>query len=365
VVPLHRAGYVDSFKVYLETGKRPVNLSACSNSPRSGDRIPSRQTLEERGHLVNVFDNGESTLTAWASRTPDVAVIETDLPDMSGAELTRRLLEAHNRPVVVLSKEHQRSVVLEAIDAGVSNYLVKPVTAVQLETQLDVAIAHHVTALRKEPSQSHLQPVNTGIPSASTRFDALLDKFAFGVIVLNDDQRVVIRNIAAEQLLYPVDVVNFVGSHLRTANPEQSRKLDAFIDKLVSPNWAKDRADAITLHNIDNDYHIQIWGIRLDDVKQRDEQGGTPCVTLLISAPGLDIPVPTHLLKSMYDLTPAEALMSKALMNGLSLDQYTIQQKVSRNTAKTHLRSIFEKMRITRQVDLIRTLSKLIPAIRH
>gem|GEM_PF-1505609 len=365
-----------------------LNLSTCSNFDHPGPRSASRQTLDiylvdpdqngrdtlaralrERGHQVNVFDDGESALAAWALRTPDVAVIETDLPDMSGPELSQRMHAISHRPIVALSTQHDRAVVQEVIEAGVANYLVKPVSAIQLISPIEVAIAGHVASGGQDLRRSYPKPGQTETESEmetdASHVDALLDKFAFGVIVLNDDRRVVLRNNAAEHLPYPVDVVSFVGGRLVTANPTQADQLNAFVDKLVSPEWATDRPHAITLKNAEDDYHIQIWGSRLDNTPEDDEQGGTPCVALLVSTPDCDIPVPAHLLKSLYDLTPAEALMSKALVNGLSVGEFSTQQKVSNNTARTHLKSIFEKVRVTRQVDLIRTLSKLIPAVRH
>jgi two-component system response regulator NreC len=57
---------------------------------------------------------------------PDVAVMDIGMPHVNGIEATRRILKAHPQArVLVLSQYEQKEYVLEAIDAGVSGYLLK------------------------------------------------------------------------------------------------------------------------------------------------------------------------------------------------------------------------------------------------
>lgn len=52
-------------------------------------------------------------------------------------------------------------------------------------------------------------------------------------------------------------------------------------------------------------------------------------------------------------LTAKEARLACALGSGLSLSEFTEREGVSRNTARTHLRSLFSKLGMNRQVDLV------------
>lgn len=55
-----------------------------------------------------------------------------------------------------------------------------------------------------------------------------------------------------------------------------------------------------------------------------------------------------------HGLTAAEARLALFLASGGSLAGYAAVQKVSRNTARTHLQRIFQKMGVGRQAELVR-----------
>ena len=58
----------------------------------------------------------------------------------------------------------------------------------------------------------------------------------------------------------------------------------------------------------------------------------------------------------LYGLTPAESGLAVALAKGLSLEEYSQRKGVSVGTVRIQLKSIFSKMNITRQQDLVRVL---------
>ncbi|HEX6841154.1 MAG TPA: helix-turn-helix transcriptional regulator [Stellaceae bacterium] len=66
--------------------------------------------------------------------------------------------------------------------------------------------------------------------------------------------------------------------------------------------------------------------------------------------------VPESRLTEILALTPAEARLVSALLDGARLQDYTERTGVSINTVKTQLKSVFEKTGQMRQSDLIRAL---------
>lgn len=62
------------------------------------------------------------------------------------------------------------------------------------------------------------------------------------------------------------------------------------------------------------------------------------------------------LLKQMFDLTPAEIRLLALLQNGLTLRETAQQLGISIETVRSHLKSVFSKLGIRRQVDLQRLL---------
>jgi DNA-binding CsgD family transcriptional regulator len=69
--------------------------------------------------------------------------------------------------------------------------------------------------------------------------------------------------------------------------------------------------------------------------------------------------VPPEALRELFALTPAEARLCSALLNGQAIDSAAEALHVSPNTARTQVRSIFSKLHLTRQQQLIRLLSTL------
>ena len=62
------------------------------------------------------------------------------------------------------------------------------------------------------------------------------------------------------------------------------------------------------------------------------------------------------MLRSLYGLTPAEARLAQALVNGLSLQEYADQQSVSIHTVRSQFRTIATKAGVGRQTDFVRAV---------
>jgi DNA-binding NarL/FixJ family response regulator len=83
--------------------------------------------LEEAGFAVaGTAGDGAQALRVAAATRPGVVLLDLNLPDMSGAEVTRRLLAADPAVrVLILSASGERQDVLDAVTAGATGYLVK------------------------------------------------------------------------------------------------------------------------------------------------------------------------------------------------------------------------------------------------
>jgi DNA-binding CsgD family transcriptional regulator len=64
-------------------------------------------------------------------------------------------------------------------------------------------------------------------------------------------------------------------------------------------------------------------------------------------------PPPVELLRSLFDLTMAEARVARALANRKKVEEIASDGGVSRNTIRKHVRSVLEKTGCRRQLDLV------------
>jgi DNA-binding NarL/FixJ family response regulator len=113
-----------------------------------------RDLLDNERDIDVVAEAGTvaEALTVAAARKPDVAVVDIRLPDGDGVTLCRKLRAAPDGPrCLVLTAFDDERVILDAIDAGVSGYLLKQVRGQDL-----------VTAVREVAAgRSLLDPVTT------------------------------------------------------------------------------------------------------------------------------------------------------------------------------------------------------------
>jgi two-component system KDP operon response regulator KdpE len=85
-------------------------------------------------------ESGEATLSAAASEHPDIILLDLKLPDMDGVEVTRRLREWSQVPIIILSVREQEKDKIAALDAGADDYLTKPFGVGELMARLRAAL---------------------------------------------------------------------------------------------------------------------------------------------------------------------------------------------------------------------------------
>jgi DNA-binding NarL/FixJ family response regulator len=90
-------------------------------------RDGAARSLSEAGFIVSgTAGSGAQALRIAAATRPDVVLLDLNLPDLRGAEVTRELLAAlPGVRVLMLSASGERQDVLDAVTAGASGYLLK------------------------------------------------------------------------------------------------------------------------------------------------------------------------------------------------------------------------------------------------
>lgn len=98
-------------------------------APDRHNAIEAARALAERGMTARIVGNGQGTLTALAEFRPDVVVIDCNLPDVGGIELTqmiRQQPEYAAMPIILAADASAVNLRFDAIAAGGDEFLVKP-----------------------------------------------------------------------------------------------------------------------------------------------------------------------------------------------------------------------------------------------
>lgn len=99
-------------------------------------------SLTAQGHQVFEAASGMEGLQAAAADHPDLIVLDLGLPDLDGVEVTRRLREWSQTPIIILSVRDREGDKVLALDAGADDYLTKPFGLDELLARIRVAMRH-------------------------------------------------------------------------------------------------------------------------------------------------------------------------------------------------------------------------------
>lgn len=155
-------------------------------------RSSLRQILRTASDVrcVAEYPSAEDALSNWPELSPKVAILDINLPGMSGVECVRRLSErSPSTQFMILTVYDHNDAIFDSLAAGAHGYLVKPVRAAELLTAVrDVHSggAPMTSNIARRVVQAFKRPV-TGVPRSgmemlSEREAEVLDLLAQGYL---------------------------------------------------------------------------------------------------------------------------------------------------------------------------------------
>jgi len=101
-----------------------------------------RAALNGQGFIVSEAASGQQALQALVAERPDLLILDLGLPDLDGVEVTQRLREWSQIPIIILSVREQEADKIAALDAGADDYLTKPFGLGELLARIRVVMRH-------------------------------------------------------------------------------------------------------------------------------------------------------------------------------------------------------------------------------
>jgi len=99
-----------------------------------------RASLGAHGYTITEAVSGEDALRVIATSHQDILILDLGLPDIDGVEVTRRLREWTNIPIIILSVREHENDKIAALDAGADDYLTKPFGIGELMARMRVVL---------------------------------------------------------------------------------------------------------------------------------------------------------------------------------------------------------------------------------
>ncbi len=103
--------------------------------------------LNSAGYEVDLVNHGDDVLEIFRANKPDLILLDVMLPGIDGIEICRQIRAESIVPIVMLTAKSDSREIVQGLEAGADDYMVKPFKSSELVARLKVR-------LRRSPSES-------------------------------------------------------------------------------------------------------------------------------------------------------------------------------------------------------------------
>ncbi|HKJ26420.1 MAG TPA: response regulator transcription factor [Anaerolineales bacterium] len=125
-----------------------------------------RSYLEKAGYAVLSAYRGDTGLETWRSTSPDLVILDLNLPGMDGLDIARTIRRQNETPIIMVTARVEETDKLIGLELGADDYVTKPYSPREV-------VARVKTVLRRA---GRTQPTNSIIRAANLEID--LDSFS-------------------------------------------------------------------------------------------------------------------------------------------------------------------------------------------
>ena len=92
--------------------------------------------MRREGFNIIVATDGIQAVRRWQQDSPDLVVLDVQMPGMTGFEVCQKIRQESTTPVIMLTGLHQEEQVIQGFRAGADDYVTKPFSPRQLAMRI-------------------------------------------------------------------------------------------------------------------------------------------------------------------------------------------------------------------------------------
>lgn len=102
-------------------------------------RMQLKDILTKLGHIVvGEAENGKDAIEKFKELTPELITMDITMPEMNGVEAVKEIKKINpDVKIIMCSAMGQQGMVLDAIQAGANDFIVKPFTRERIQEALE------------------------------------------------------------------------------------------------------------------------------------------------------------------------------------------------------------------------------------
>lgn len=136
--------------------KAAIRVLVVEDEPSA--RAALRDLLVSEGYEVSVAANGVAALERLAELPPDIVLTDLDMPEMGGMQLLAELRQrTRDLPVIVVTSAAEVRPAVEAMRAGATDYLTKPIDFDVLVLSINRALEQRNVRIENENLRRHVR----------------------------------------------------------------------------------------------------------------------------------------------------------------------------------------------------------------
>jgi DNA-binding CsgD family transcriptional regulator/PAS domain-containing protein len=191
-----------------------------------------------------------------------------------------------------------------------------------------------------------------------------LDCLCSAVVLLDEHGRTIFVNRAAERLLCLHDGLFVEHGCLAATMPAEREALRALVAQAARRRTGNARSNggalSISRASMRRPYSVLVTPLGTRHVPSH---GPDAAVAVFVSDPDDRTETEVTALTRLFRLTPAEARFAAGLATGAPMADVADTLGIGRETARSHLRSVFAKTGATRQAELVRIIARACPVL--
>jgi DNA-binding CsgD family transcriptional regulator len=197
-------------------------------------------------------------------------------------------------------------------------------------------------------------------------FAGTVNRMLLGMISFAQDGSIIEMNQEAKRILAEKDGIWLSGSTLAVDSSQESRELQRMLRQALAGPADSVEPGVVEAMSISRPSGRAKLGILIKSIPlgEWSESRQRPAAAVFLRDPESNAAQPSQeLVRRLFGLTRMEAQLALLLAEGYTLDEAAEKMNVRRNTARTHLRSIFCKTGVTRQTMLVRLMLNSVIAL--
>ena len=97
-------------------------------------------TLESNGYKVQNAASAKEGLVLSTNHPPDLVLLDLGLPDENGQTVLKKLRGWYTKPIMIISVQNDEKEIVDALDNGANDYIVKPFRSGELLARIRTAL---------------------------------------------------------------------------------------------------------------------------------------------------------------------------------------------------------------------------------